>query len=286
MTNQVKGALILGCALLSFSIMAVMVKIASAEVSTLETVFFRGVMGIPMLLLIAQKRKVSLLGVNRKLLIARGLSGTIAMGMFFYAIWKMPVANAILLNQTTPIFILPIAAIILKEKITLKHILLVAIALTGVSLVIKPNLNQVDIPSLVALGSACFAALAYVLVRKLTQTDKTLVIVFWFTTIITIVSGIPLIWDFQIPSLPILFALISIGVFGNIGQLLLTKAFSLGEASRLAILGSLGAVLGVFWDFILFNHAIDRWTALGGVIVMLSCATLQKSKLNKPTNPK
>lgn len=73
----------------------------------------------------------------------------------------------------------------------------------------------------------------------------------------------------------IVLILFGVGVIGTAGQLLLTTAYRFGEAGRLAVMGSFGAILGVFWDLVLWGHLPDRWTAIGGTAVIAACAALQ-----------
>ena len=278
MNQQTKGALILVLAMLSFSAMGAMAKLAADSVSSFEVVFFRGLVGMAIIAAVAGRRGVSVLGKRKGLLLARGLTGSCAMLMFFYALSKIPVGNAILLNQMTPIFVLPLAALFLKERITWRHLVFVPLALVGAALVIKPSAAAINLPGFVALCSAGFAAGAYVLVRKLTATEATLTIVFWFTWVST-VFAVPFMWSsFVLPDLPTLGVLVGVGVFGTLGQLFLTKAYGLGEAGRLAVLGSLGAIFGAGWDLVLWQHVPDLLTGAGGALIIISCAMLQRMR--------
>jgi drug/metabolite transporter (DMT)-like permease len=282
MSPQVKGALILVMAMLSFSTMGALAKLAASEVSSFEVVFFRGLVGMLIIPLVAWRRGVSVLGRRKGLLLARGAVGSTALVMFFYALANIPVGNAILLNQMTPIFVLPLAALFLGEKITWRHLVFVPLALVGAALVIKPSPAVINVPGFVALCSAAFAAGAYVLVRKLTATESTFTIVFWFTWV-SMVVAVPFMWSsFVIPDPPTMAALVGVGVFGTVGQLLLTVAYRLGEAGRLAVLGSLGAIFGAGWDLVLWDHVPDLLTAGGGALVILACAMLQRMRHAAP----
>jgi drug/metabolite transporter (DMT)-like permease len=275
MTTQVKGALLMLLAMLSFSASSALAKVACEEVSFSHAVLFRGIVGVIALGAYARWRGVSLAGRRRGLLLARGALGTGAMLMYFYALTSIPVADAMLLNQATPIFVLPMAALFLRERVTWRLILLVAVALIGAAMVIRPSGQMVNVPGLVALGSAVLAAGAYVLVRELTRTESSLTIVFWFTAITVLVSA-PLALQTTTAMGPdVMVALVGVGIFGVVGQLLLTAAYRKGEAGRLAAVGSFGALLGVGWDAVLWGHLPDLMTAAGGLVVILSCAAIQ-----------
>lgn len=278
MSSQVKGALILFAAMVSFSASSALAKVASDTVPYAEIIFVRGLVGLAILLPLAWKSRISLAGVRRGLLILRALCGTAAMFLYFYALSSLPVADTMLLNQTTPVFVLPLAALVLKERITWRHAVLVAVALAGVTVVIRPTGDISSIAGGIALISALFAACAYVVVRKLAATDHPITIVFWLTCVTVLASAPVMLPSLVIPDSRTLVILVAVGLVGTLGQLLLTTAYRFGEAGRLAVIGSFGAILGVFWDLMLWGHLPDMWTALGGVTVIAACAAIQVTR--------
>jgi drug/metabolite transporter (DMT)-like permease len=275
MRPQIQGALLLAAAILSFSVMSALAKLGGAGIPATEVVFFRGLCGLPLLLLVAWREKADLRGVNRPLLALRAAVGTCAMVFLFYALARIPVGEAMLLNQCTPIFALPLAAVALRERITWKHAAFAAIALAGVALVIRPGLGFVNVPGLVALASAVFSAAAYVCVRRLTRTDATTTIVVWFAAI-SVVATAPFAFAAWVPPSPRqLAALAGVGICAAVGQLLLTMAYRRGEVGRLTVIGGLGAVFGAGFDLAFWGHVPEPLTALGGVVVIGACAAMQ-----------
>jgi drug/metabolite transporter (DMT)-like permease len=94
--------------------------------------------------------------------------------------------------------------------------------------------------------------------------------------VLSVVITLPqTIASFAMPTLDTALALVGVGVLGAAGQLLMTWAYAHGEAARLAVIGSLGAVLGAGWDLALWGHAPDLMTAAGGVMVIGTSAALQ-----------
>lgn len=275
MTGRYKGPLIMAAAMLCFSSMGAIVRLMASDIPAMESVFFRGVVGLPVLAFLAARQGVSLRGNRKGLLLARGVFGTIALMLLFFALTKIPVADAMLLNQATPIFVLPLAVIFLSEKVSAKHIALVLTAVCGAVLVIGPGMDVGNLAGAAALCSALFAAVAYVLVRGLTATEQTLTIVFWFTAVSTLGSAPLMASSFVTPSAIQLLGLFAMGGFATGGQLLLTSAYRHSEAGRIAVIGSMGAVFGAGWDYVLWDHIPDGITALGGVMVIASCAGIQ-----------
>ena len=281
MSEQIKGALWVFGAMLSFSLMSAFVKLASDEVSAQQSVFVRGIVGIVWVYATAKYRKVNLWGNRRGLLAARALAGTIALVLVFYAFTKIPTANAMLLNQAVPVFMIPLAVLFLKEKTSIVHILLIFLALAGAALVLNPNINDFNLPGYLALLSAFFAAVAYLLVRKLNATEHPLTIVFWFVTISTL-AAVPLMWrNFVIPSVMVGLQLLMIGILGTLGQIFLTLGYKYGEAGKLAVIGSMGAVFCAIWDYLIWAHVPDVATAIGGIVIIGACAAIQVLRQKK-----
>jgi drug/metabolite transporter (DMT)-like permease len=255
--------------------MSALVKVGGVGIPTAEIVLFRSLFGLPLLLLAARREGADLRGVNRKLLLLRAVTGTTAVVFLFYAVARIPVGEAMLLNQCTPIFALPLAALVLGERITWKHVALAAVALLGVVMVIRPGRGFVNVPGLVALASALFSAAAYVCVRRLTATDATTTIVVWFTAFSAVATAPFAIAVYVAPSPRQFAALVGMGLAAVIGQLLLTMAYRRGEVGRLTVIGGLGAVFGTGFDLALWGHVPDLVTALGGVVVIAACAAMQ-----------
>ena len=282
MSTRWSAALYLVAATCAFSVVGLLVKLNAERFPAAELVFLRGLIGMPILWALARARGVSLAGRRRRLLVGRALAGTVAMFLFFVSLARLPVGEALLLNQSNPIFALPLAALLLGERIGWRHAVLVALALAGVALIVRPQAASLNWPALVGLASALFTALAYVQVRELTATESSLTIVFWFTAGSALLGGLASAPQFVVPRWEELPALLGIGVFALLGQLSLTWAYARGEVGRLAALGSLGAVFGALWDLLVWGHAPDVWTALGGLVAIGACAGLQLIPAGRP----
>jgi drug/metabolite transporter (DMT)-like permease len=278
---EIKGPLLVAGAIFFFAAMSAMVKVAGREVPVVEVVFFRGVFSLPILLWLVWRNKVSLKGTRPGLLLLRAFVGTGALTLLFIATVEIPVANAMVLNQTAPVFVLPMAAFFLGERIGALQVLLVLAALAGVVLIIKPSGDIVNIYGFMALASAVFSASAYIVIRKLIETEHTLTIVTWFTLSSTIVMVPPMIPVFVMPGLTATAALVGVGLFAMFGQLLLTTAYRYGNPGKLAVIGSMSAVFGAGFDLVIWHYIPDVTTAFGIVLVIGACATIQWRRMGK-----
>jgi drug/metabolite transporter (DMT)-like permease len=159
---------------------AAFVKLAGTEATPMQAVLYRSVASALPLLGIMTRRRISPLSPRWKLLAVRGTVGFLALFCYFFAIAHIHLADVLALQQLAPIFVAFLSVALLKERPRRLHYLLAGICLVGAFLVVQPTRGIVALPSLVALFSACFSAVAYVSVRSLTRTEPTLRIVLWF----------------------------------------------------------------------------------------------------------
>lgn len=228
-----RGALLMLASGLLFSTMGALVKHISAHLPNEMVVFVRSAMGLLALLPWVLHRGVGQLKTkNLRGHLGRGLAGVAAMYCYFYAIAHLPLAEAVLLNYSTPLFVPFIAAAWLGEKISRKLWTAIGTGFAGIVLILKPGLDLFTPVSLIGLASGMFAALAMVSIRRLTRTEPVLRIVFYFSLVCTAVSAVPLIWRWQAPDPGLWALLIGMGVLASLAQLLLTRAYSHAPAAQ------------------------------------------------------
>jgi drug/metabolite transporter (DMT)-like permease len=281
--------LILGCifamfAELCFVGMGSLVKLLSVNLPSQNVLFFRNFFGLLILMPLIFKLGVSTLKTeNFKWHFLRSLSGVTAMYCFFYALSELPLADAMLLKISAPLFIPVIAFVWLSEHISLRAIMAILIGFFGVILVLKPT-GAMHIASIAGLVGGALAALAKVTIRRMSSTEPTSRIVFYFGLISLIIASIPMFWFWQNPTQKEWVLLILLGGFGTFGQLFLTKAYTLAPASRIApftyssILFA-AAIGWVFWDEI-----VTLLTVSGAfLIIMAGILIIQEKKISKLT---
>ena len=177
--------LMLGSGLFMSSVAAT-VKLLSDDISVFEIVFFRNFTGGLLVLAILLKRRINPLGTNRRVLAIRGISGKIGVVMYFYAISSLVLADAVMLNRTSPFFVIILSSVFLHEKLKRLQIPAMGLAFVGIILISRPELDVSFFPAAVALLSAVFAGTAYTTMRHLRHTDTPFVIIFYFHRLIKI----------------------------------------------------------------------------------------------------
>jgi len=184
--QDMQGARALVLSSLAFSLMTVCVKQLGGRIPVSEIVLVRSVVSIALTGTAMALGGVSPLGNNRRLLLLRGICGSVALLCFFEAITALPLASATVLQYTYPTFTAAAAWLLLGERLRRRIGLAVLLGWIGVVFVIQPEWlgagqNGLALrPVLAALGGALFTALAYVCVRRLSTKEHPLVIILYF----------------------------------------------------------------------------------------------------------
>lgn len=252
---------------IAFSFMNAVAKYLS-HFNAYQIVFFRSIGTLCFTIPLVVKAKVSFLGNDKKLLILRGLFGVISLLCFFHSLNYLAVGTAVSLRYTSPIFAAIFALLFLKEKIKPIQWLLFLITFLGV-LIIKGFDGNVNYFGLIfIIISAILLGLVFVIIRKIGNTEHPLVIINYSMILCFFVGGIITIKYWQNPNLNEWILLLSLGLFGYVGQLYMTKALQEKETNLVAPIKYFEAILviiiGAFW----FGEIYTLSTLLGIFLII------------------
>lgn len=260
-----------------FSIMAVCVKLASEQgIPVLEIVAARALVSLVLSYLDVKRKGISLLGHKKHLLVARGTVGALALVCVYYAITHLPLAEATVLQYLHPIFTAILALIFLKEHIHLSLIVSIVCSFIGLLFIARPEVifgltgNELSYFAMsVALIGAFGSAVAYVLVRKLNETEDSSVIIFYFPLIALPISIGLLGSDFVMPDIWTCFVLLLVGIFTQVGQIGLTKAMKTETAGSATALSYLQVVFAILLGWMVFGEEPNLWVILGAGFILM-----------------
>ena len=216
-----------------FSVMEILVKFLSSSYPIGELVFFRGFFGLLPIIFIMPKKKFfqNFKTKKIKLHIFRTITGCFALISIFFGLKYLPLADAISITFAAPIFATIFSIFFLKEIVGKKRWFAVLIGFLGILIILKPGTSLFSIysifPILFCVGFAASASL----IRILSKTDKNYLISFYYTAGLTLVSLFldPLSW--KIPLFKDCLLLISIGIIGSLGNIIITEAYRKSEIS-------------------------------------------------------
>lgn len=260
-----------------FITMASMIKATADEVPTGQAVFFRSAFAMPVLIgWLAWRGDLSTgLKVNSPIgHVLRGFIGASAMGMNFVALGLLPLPEVTAIGFAAPLMTVAFAAILLKERVGPFRISMVLLGLVGVMIVLWPRLSfdtaakGATLGAVLVLGSAAMRALAQVQIRRLVKIDQPSAIVFWFTMTTTGLSLLTLPFGWVMPPAGTLWLLIGAGVFGGMGQILMTSAYRFAGASLVAPFDYTAMVLALIIGYVFFAEIPTLQMLLGAVVVI------------------
>ena len=278
---EMQGARSLVLSSLAFSLMTVCVKQLGGRLPVSEIVLVRSLVSIGLTGLAMRISRVSPLGQNRRLLLVRGLCGSVALLCFFQAIAQLPLASATVLQYTYPTFTAIAAWLLLGETLRRRIALAVVVGWIGVICVIQPpwigaGLTGLALmPALVAVAGALFTALAYVSVRRLSRTEHPLVIILYFP-MVSIPLTLPAVLQQGVwPTRMDWLWLLGVGVLTQLGQIWVTQGLSRLPAARATSLNYVQVVFAATWGWIWFEEGVTALSLLGAVLVLAaSCISL------------
>jgi drug/metabolite transporter (DMT)-like permease len=265
------GSLWMLVAALGFAIMGALVKVGADKFSSAELVFYRSFFGLFVIWLYIYQRKLPLATPVMGKQMWRALVGFASLVMFFYAISRLPLASAITLNYTSPLFLAVFTPFLLQEPPKRTLLLSLSLGFVGVVLLLKPSIDSEEwLAGLIGLGSGIGAALAYVHVKQLGQLNEPdWRTVFYFTLISSIGAGLWMLFDhFQALEWQDMPVLLGLGLSATIAQLAMTRAYRTGDTLVVASLAYVTVVLASLFGVLWWQEhlSLDAWIAIGLII--------------------
>jgi drug/metabolite transporter (DMT)-like permease len=261
-----------------FAAMGAGVKLAARELPNAMVVFFRNGVGLAVLLPLLLRK--GLRGLHTRDVpghIVRGLSGLASMYCFFYAIAHLRLADAVLLNQSVPLFIPLVGSLWLGERFPARLWGVIGLGFAGILLILKPGTGLFTPVSLVGVASAVLAAVAQVGIRRLTRTEPVTRIVFYFGLIGSVVSAVPAALAWRDPSPALWGVLLTMGALATAGQLALTRAYGHAPAAQVGPFIYVGPVFAGLLDWWIWETLPDALFVAGAVMVVAAATLMLRS---------
>jgi len=257
-----------------FALMSVLVKHASATFSPAELVFYRsafGLLAIWGVIAIRHRRLLAPLATpHLKAHFWRSLSGFSALVLFFYALARLPLATAVTLNYTAPLFLAALSAWWLHERHGRGLNGAVLLGFIGIVLLLQPQVQgQAWLPALAGLTSGILAAVAYVNVKQLGRLGESeWRVVFYFTLLSTAGGAVWMaVAGFHLPQAGDWPWLIGIGVTATVAQLALTRAYHRGRTLTVGSLAYTTVGFSALYGVLLFGERLPLLAWIGMALV-------------------
>lgn len=258
---------------LAFGMMALAIRYATAYVPTPEVAFFRNAFGLLALLpMLLRPGRAPLKTQQLPRYLLRSAIGLASMLCGFWALGHLPMAQAVSLSYSTPLFVTIAAVLWLGETVRARRWAAVVIGFIGVLVIVRPGASGFTPGSLVAVAAAVLSSLVAIQIKQLTRVDSADTVVFYTYVFWVPLSLVPALFAWVWPSGIAWLWLVATGVMGTLGQLLWTRALRLGEVSALTPISFMQLPLVSVFAWLLFGEALDRWTVIGALIILGSNA--------------
>jgi drug/metabolite transporter (DMT)-like permease len=265
-----------------FVTMAAIIKATSGHVPPGEAVFFRSAFALPVIVLwLAWRRELAtgFRAVDPLGHFWRGFVGVMAMGLGFAGLGLLPLFEVQAIGYAAPLLVVVFAAMFLGERVRAFRLGTVALGLAGVLVILSPRLTafgdgtlapRETLGAVVVLMAAVCAALAQVFVRRLVRTETTSAIVFWFSITAAALSLLTIPFGWVVPTPGEAALLMTAGVLGGVGQILLTSAYRGADASVVAPFDYASILLALGIGYAVFGEVPTRQMLVGAAIVVLA----------------
>lgn len=270
MNPKVKGILYVITAAFGFSMMSVFVHL-SGDLPSFQKAFFRNFVALIVVTAIMLKKHMKFIPKRESIpsLIGRSFFGTMGLVCNFYAIDRLVLADANMLNKLSPFFAIIFSAFLLGEKPSLAQVLGVLTAFVGSVLIIKPSVGgYASFTALIGALGGLGAGIAYTFVRRLGKIgENSFVIIFFFSAFSCLVCLPFMVINSAAMSAKSLLCLCGAGVSACIGQFGITRAYIFAPAKEISVYDYSQVLFAALFGFLVFGQIPDAFSVLGYVLI-------------------
>lgn len=272
-SQPLRAAMLMLGSTVFFALMAVAIRLASATLHTFEIAFFRNFFGLMAALPLLLRHGPDLLRTTQlPRYLVRCIIGVVSMMAGFWAIGHLPLAQAVALSYSTPIFVTIAAVLFLHEQVRARRWAAVALGFVGVIIIVRPGSDSFTAGSLIALAAAVLSGIVAIQIKQLSKVEPADRIVFYTTLLWVPMSLLPALTVWKWPHGMAWVWVIAAGVLGTGGHMLWTRALKLGDVSALTPISFMQLPIVAAAGWLLFREPLDRWTALGAGVIFIANA--------------
>ncbi|MFN3521498.1 MAG: DMT family transporter [Phenylobacterium sp.] len=257
-----------------FTAMTTLIKFLGDDYPAALQTFYRQAAGLIVLApVIIQRRSAAFATTRPWILIFRASAGTLGVILSFYAFQKMPLADANALSFTRTLWLVPLAAFVVRERVGPLRIGAAVVGFLGVLLMIRPGAGgsfAIGVPALAMLASSLLFALTVTGMKVMTRDHSPMVLLVWSATLGLVFALPPALFVWRWPAPMDLFLLCLMGVMGTLTQGCYIKGMSIGDAGAMAPIDYIRLVFATAAGLLLFHEIPSAWTLAGAGVVVAS----------------
>jgi drug/metabolite transporter (DMT)-like permease len=271
---------------LTLVVMATLVKHLGRELPAMEILFFRSFIGLLFILPLFWRDPLEPLRTRRPgMHLLRGTFGAIGNACFFWTLTHMLLADAMALQFSRPLFMIPLAILLLGEVPGMRRTAVAAVGFAGIVLYARPFTSGFDPGALIGALGALAGGLVVICIKRLATTEPTRVIMFYYAFWNALFALIPAILLWVTPSLTQFALLAVIGLLGIGGQGMITHGLTMGEATVLVPLDYSRIVYSAILGYLLFSEIPGPWSFAGMALIVACSLYLVLTEKRRPSPP-
>jgi drug/metabolite transporter (DMT)-like permease len=271
MDRAARGALLVSAGSLTLVVMGMVVKVLGERIPTIEILFFRSLIGFFFVVPVFARDPLAPLRTGRQgMHFLRGGIGTIGNILFFWTLTHMLLADAMALQFSRPLFMIPLAMLFLGELVGWRRGIVTLIGFLGIVVYSRPFTAGFDPGVFVGAAGALTGALVIVCIKRLSTTEPTPVIMFYYAFWTAMLSAVPALWLWVTPSWFEFSLLAAVGFLGIFGQWMITHGWTLGDTTALAPLDYLRIVYSALLGWLVFGELPGPWSYAGMALIVAS----------------
>lgn len=261
-----------------------LVKILSGRLPSVEIAFIRSLTTFFIVLPFALRAGFGVFKSHRpKLMVFRSVNAALIIALNIYAVGHMPLVDYTAIGFATPVLVIPLSVLLLKEKLSWNKTLATLVGFMGVIMIVRPT-GEIAEGALAALAATFLLAIGVLLVRMLSRTEPTLRLMAWSSAFAIIGLSYPAVSSWQTPNAFEWLLLIGGGLIGSGTQFFILRAYEAGNPTTIAPFDYNRILLATMIGFFIFFEIPDLWTACGSLLVVGSgiYIALRDVKLDRP----
>ncbi len=253
-----------------FSLMNFFVKL-SGDLPAMQKAFFRNAIAliVSVIVLAGTREKFRIKRESWPWLMLRSIFGSLGIFCNFWALSRLTIADASILNKMSPFFAIIMSIFILHELPGVFEWFCVAAAFAGTLFVVKPTAGLASIPAAIGLAGGFFAGTAYTFVRLLGRKGERGPVIVMFFSAFSCLAFLPsLLFHYHPMTAAQVLSLLGAGISASLGQLCVTKAYSLAPAKEISVFDYSQVLFAAIWGFLFLGEIPDMFSRIGYVIII------------------
>ena len=268
MTVALRGALWMGGAVLSFSLMAIAVRELLRTLGAFEILFLRSVVSLAIMVAVVAWAGMERLRTQRfGLHVLRNLFHLSGQYAWVYSIAMLPLATVFAIEFTMPVWSAVLAVLLMGERLNHGRVVMLALGLVGILIILKPGVEEVPLAALVMLlGSFAYAA-TMISTKQIAKTDSAVAVLFWMSLIQLPLALIPALGQWVTPRLVDLPWILAVGVTGLSAHFCLTRSLRIADATLVIPIDFLRLPLIAVVGMAFYGEPLEVSILIGAVVI-------------------